>query len=117
MADPTLTPDPDAEKLDAVKKVEEAFHNAHKTADRLVTDAAWLLQTYIKACRIVGVHPNESETVTGNLGDALQDATDAVSGLAWAHGAATRLKDDLIESGRLPGLIEPKDGGGGKKWP
>jgi len=116
MADPNIV-EADAEMLEAVKKVEEAFHNADKTADRLVTDAAWTLQTFIKACRIVGVHPTDSEHVTQRLGAAIKAATEAVAELAWAHSAASALRDGLVESGNLPPVIEPKDGGGGKKWP
>ena len=107
-----------SDKTDAVAAVEAAFRDAHKSAEKTLLDATLLLQVWIRAGRTVGVHPNDSNRVTGWLGEAVHHLTDAGTNLALAHQAAADVRDEAIGKGLLPPIITPQGGGGGgKNWP
>lgn len=106
------------DKEDAVAAVEAAFRDAHKSAEKALMDATQLLQTWIRSCRSVGLHPNYSSSVVETLTDAIEACGSAINGLAAAHGSALWARDKAIELGLLPPIILPQGGGGGPKgWP
>ena len=107
-----------SDKTDAVAAVEAAFRDAHKSAEKALIDAGQLLQAWLKAGRVVGVHPNDTSETTQEIGEAIAGLSNAVLSLAAAHHMAQIARDEAIEKGLLPPIILPQGGGGGgKNWP
>lgn len=86
------------------------FQAVHKSIEKAQDDALDLNAAFLKAGRLLGVHPNKSAPTGTFLADLVTDLADAQMSAASGHAGAKELADDLSNP-------QPLGGGNGKGWP
>lgn len=94
----------------AIETVTRKFRAVHKAIETAQDEALELHAAFLKAGRLLGIHPNKSATAGGYLADIVGELADAQQSAALGHALAKEIADGI-------GGITPMSGGNGKGWP
>lgn len=94
----------------AIAIVTQKFRAVHKAIETAQDEALDLHSAFLKAGRLLGIHPNQSATAGGYLADIVGELADAQQSAALGHALAKELADELSNP-------QPLGGGNGKGWP